>query len=128
VAQTRAAGGRTGPRRLPARASRAKLRRSARARGGDAEAESSLHRGSADVEAKRDAFPEKGRVCEETNPERVTGGVADALRGADVCIASRAPGVIEPGWVRSMARDAVVFACANPVPEIWPWDAAAAAG
>jgi malate dehydrogenase (oxaloacetate-decarboxylating) len=87
-----------------------------------------LHRGRADVEAKRDAFPDKWRVCEETNPERVAGGVADALRGADACIAfSRSgPGVIEPGWVRSMARDAVVFACANPVPEIWPWDAAEA--
>jgi malate dehydrogenase (oxaloacetate-decarboxylating) len=32
--------------------------------------------------------------------------------------------VIEPAWVRAMARDAIVFACANPVPEIWPWDAA----
>jgi malate dehydrogenase (oxaloacetate-decarboxylating) len=31
--------------------------------------------------------------------------------------------VIEPNWVRSMAKDAIVFACANPNPEIWPWDA-----
>jgi malate dehydrogenase (oxaloacetate-decarboxylating) len=47
------------------------------------------------------------------------------LRGADVCIAfsQSGPGVIDPRWVRGMARDAIVFACANPVPEIWPWEA-----
>ena len=53
------------------------------------------------------------------------GGVAEALRGADVCIAFSAsgPGIVRPEWVRAMARDAIVFACANPVPEIWPWEA-----
>jgi malate dehydrogenase (oxaloacetate-decarboxylating) len=50
------------------------------------------------------------------------------MRGADVCVAFSAsgPGVIKPEWVRMMARDAIVFACANPVPEIWPSDAIAA--
>jgi malate dehydrogenase (oxaloacetate-decarboxylating) len=56
------------------------------------------------------------------------GGLAEAFRGADVCAAFSAsgPGIIKPEWVRSMARDAIVFACANPVPEIWPWEAKAA--
>jgi malate dehydrogenase (oxaloacetate-decarboxylating) len=87
-----------------------------------------LHRGRVDLEAARETYSDKWRICTETNPERVTGGIAKALRGADVCIAfSRpGPGVIEPDWVRAMARDAIVFACANPVPEIWPWDAAEA--
>ena len=55
----------------------------------------------------------------------MVGGIAEALRGADVCVAFSAsgPGVIEPAWVRTMAADAIVFACANPVPEIWPWEA-----
>lgn len=85
-----------------------------------------LHRGRADLEARRDELREKWQVCEETNPEGIRGGIAEALRGADVCVAFSRSGVVEPGFVREMARDAVVFACANPVPEIWPWDAAAA--
>jgi malate dehydrogenase (oxaloacetate-decarboxylating) len=84
-----------------------------------------LHRGRRDVEDRHVEYAEKWRVCCETNPERVTGGVAEALRGSDVCIAFSAsgPDIIKPEWVRRMARNAIVFACANPVPEIWPWDA-----
>ena len=84
-----------------------------------------LHKARSDVEARREAFADKWRVCRESNGENVTGGIAEALRGADVCIAFSAsgPDVVRPEWVRTMARDAVVFACANPVPEIWPWDA-----
>ena len=50
------------------------------------------------------------------------------MRGADVVIAlsKPGPGVILPEWVKGMADDAIVFACANPVPEIWPWEAAEA--
>jgi malate dehydrogenase (oxaloacetate-decarboxylating) len=86
-----------------------------------------LHRGRADV-AEASPASWKWRMCRETNARGVVGGIADALRGADVCIAFSAPGpgVIEPEWVRTMADDAVVFACANPVPEIWPEDAARA--
>lgn len=53
------------------------------------------------------------------------GGVSQALRGADVVVAlsKPGPGVILPAWVKTMAKDAIVFACANPVPEIWPWEA-----
>jgi malate dehydrogenase (oxaloacetate-decarboxylating) len=47
------------------------------------------------------------------------------LKGADVVIAlsKPGPGTLQPDWIRSMAEDAIVFACANPVPEIWPWEA-----
>jgi malate dehydrogenase (oxaloacetate-decarboxylating) len=82
-----------------------------------------LHRGRGDLEAQQGTFPDKWRVCQETNAMGVTGGVAEALRGADVCIAFSAPGIVRPEWVQAMARDAVIFACANPIPEIWPWEA-----
>ena len=87
-----------------------------------------LHRGRYDVEERDVDLAEKWTVCVESNPERVTGGIEQALRAADVCIAfSRSdPKLIRPGWIRGMARDAIVFACANPEPEIWPWDAKAA--
>jgi malate dehydrogenase (oxaloacetate-decarboxylating) len=87
-----------------------------------------LHRGRHDIERQRAAYFDKWRVCTETNAEGIVGGNAEALRGADVCIAftRSGPGIIRPEWVAAMARDAVVFACANPVPEIWPWEAEAA--
>ncbi len=51
--------------------------------------------------------------------------MAEALKGADICISlsKSGPGVILPDWVKSMAKDAIIFACANPIPEIWPWEA-----
>lgn len=84
-----------------------------------------LHARRHDIEENYRAVPEKWQVCNETNPDRVTGGVRDALAGADVVIAfSRpGPGVIRPPWIQRMSKDAIVFACANPVPEIWPWEA-----
>jgi malate dehydrogenase (oxaloacetate-decarboxylating) len=87
-----------------------------------------LHPGRDDIERQQDTYRDKWRVCRESNADGVVGGVREALRGADACVAfSRSgPGVIDPSWVRTMARDAVVFACANPVPEIWPWEAAEA--
>ncbi len=69
------------------------------------------------------AFSEQWNVCRHTNPAGVRGGIEEALRGADVCVAFSAGGIIKPEWVKGMARDAIVFACANPVPEIWPWEA-----
>jgi malate dehydrogenase (oxaloacetate-decarboxylating) len=87
-----------------------------------------LHRARHDIEAGQQLFPDKWRVCRESNADGLVGGIAEALRGADVCAAFSAsgPGVIKPEWVSEMARDAIVFACANPVPEIWPWEAKAA--
>jgi malate dehydrogenase (oxaloacetate-decarboxylating) len=84
-----------------------------------------LHKKRGDIEEKQTDFEDKWRVCCETNPDGLIGGIEQALRGADVCIAfSRpGPGVIQPEWIRTMARDPIVFACANPAPEIWPWDA-----
>lgn len=82
-----------------------------------------LHRGRQDVEALSQSFPEKWELCCNSNSDQVTGGIDEALRGADVCIslAASGPDVVRPEWVQSMAADAIVFACANPVPEIWPW-------
>jgi len=86
------------------------------------DSQGTLHRNRRDLEDRRFEFPEKWVVCRETNRKAATGGIEDALRDADVCIAFACsdPTLIKPGWVRSMARDAIVFACANPEPEIWP--------
>ena len=61
-----------------------------------------------------------------TNPRGITGGLSEAIAGADVVVGVSAPGSITPEMVSSMARDAIVFACANPTPEIFPDDAKAA--
>ena len=61
-----------------------------------------------------------------TNLEDVDGTLADAMRGADIVIGVSAPGVISQEMVASMADDAIVFAMANPVPEIYPDEAKAA--
>jgi malate dehydrogenase (oxaloacetate-decarboxylating) len=68
-------------------------------------------------------YIEQWKVCQETNADKLRGGIAEALRGADVCIAFAAGGIIKAEWIKAMAKDAVVFACANPIPEIWPWEA-----
>ncbi|HEV8533690.1 MAG TPA: NAD-dependent malic enzyme [Methylomirabilota bacterium] len=62
----------------------------------------------------------KAWFAEHTNPKRLQGSLADALRGADVFIGLSGPGVVSPKDIRRMARDPVVFAMANPVPEIMP--------
>lgn len=87
-----------------------------------------LHKGRRDLEERQHEFTDKWRVCTETNDEGSVGGIAEALHGADVCVAfSRPePATILPEWIQTMAHDAVVFACANPTPEIWPWDAKSA--
>jgi malate dehydrogenase (oxaloacetate-decarboxylating) len=84
-----------------------------------------LHRGRHDIERRSEEFAEKWRVCLETNAEGVQGGIAEAMRGADVCLAFSRPDpeIIKPEWVRGMNRGAIVFACANPTPEISPRDA-----
>jgi malate dehydrogenase (oxaloacetate-decarboxylating) len=84
-----------------------------------------LHPDRGDIAVRKDLFADKWRICLETNGRKVVGGIAETLVGADVCIAfsQSGPGVIAPSWVKAMAKDAVVFACANPVPEIWPWEA-----
>jgi len=84
-----------------------------------------LHSGRTDLEQKQGENPYKWDLCLKTNPEKRTGGIAEALKGTDVCISlsKSGPDTIKPEWVKGMAKDAVVFACANPIPEIWPWEA-----
>ena len=67
----------------------------------------------------------KVKLAEFTNPRMVKGGLADGVRGADVFIGVSAPGVMTTEMVRTMANDPIVFACANPTPEIFPDDAKA---
>ncbi len=82
-----------------------------------------LHKKRADVEADK-AFYRKWELCEATNPDCVE-NIETALTGADVLIALSKPGpdVIKPEWIQKMASKAIVFACANPVPEIYPYAA-----
>ena len=68
----------------------------------------------------------KSEMAEITNPEGLKGGLADAMKGADVFIGVSAPNSVTQDMVRSMAKDPIIFACANPTPEIFPDDAKAA--
>ena len=67
----------------------------------------------------------KEEMAEVTNPERRAGSLADMLVDADVFIGVSAPGMVTKEMVQTMARDAVIFACANPTPEIFPDEAKA---
>ncbi len=77
----------------------------------------------------RESEPEKWEMCLLTNAERRKGGIPEAMEGTDICIAmsrSRKPGeppIIAPEWIKRMADDPIVFACANPTPEIFPHEA-----
>jgi malate dehydrogenase (oxaloacetate-decarboxylating) len=67
----------------------------------------------------------KWDIAKETNPDNVEGGIKEAAKGSDIIIAASTPGpnVIKKEDIEGMAEDPIVFACANPVPEIWPWEA-----
>ena len=69
----------------------------------------------------------KSAMLNTTNPDNLSGGIADAMRGADVFIGLAAADTVSAQMVTSMAKDPIVFAMANPIPEIWP-DVAKAAG
>jgi malate dehydrogenase (oxaloacetate-decarboxylating) len=81
-----------------------------------------LHKNRRDLEL---TSPKKWQLCQTTNSEGKEGGMQAALEGADACIAmSRpGPGVVTKDFVSKMSDHAIVFACANPIPEIWPWEA-----
>ncbi len=87
-----------------------------------------LYKGREDLKELRDTEHEKYDLAILTNEEQRTGDFGEAMRNADVCISASTPkpGLIKNEWVKSMASDAIVFACANPLPEIWPWEAKAA--
>ncbi len=84
-----------------------------------------LSRDRADRETLQTKFKEKWDLCMRTNPTGRQGTVDQAIKGADVlvCVSTPGPGTIKPEWIQAMAKDAIVFAEANPVPEIWPWEA-----
>lgn len=71
--------------------------------------------------------PEKEKIAEITNPEMKKGTLRDVIKGTDVFIGVSAPGIVDEEMVKSMAKDPIIFAMANPVPEIMP-DKALAAG
>jgi len=84
-----------------------------------------LHKGRSDIEAIKAEWVDKWKYCQITNEEQRQGNIPEALRDADVCIAlsKQGPDTIEKDWIKAMAPDPIVFICANPVPEMWPWDA-----
>ena len=67
--------------------------------------------------------PAQARLAEETNPQKKSGSLAEVIRGADVFLGFSAPGVLTGEMVKTMAKDPVIFACANPTPEIFPEEA-----
>ena len=67
----------------------------------------------------------KEEMAEITNQDRLTGSLAEMLKGADIFIGVSGPGLVTTDMVRSMNEDAIIFACANPTPEIFPEDARA---
>jgi malate dehydrogenase (oxaloacetate-decarboxylating) len=84
-----------------------------------------LSRDRSDHEDLQARYKEKWDLCLRTNPKNVKGDVPDAIKGADVlvCVSKQGPGTIKPEWIKTMAENAIVFPEANPVPEIWPWEA-----
>jgi malate dehydrogenase (oxaloacetate-decarboxylating) len=69
---------------------------------------------------RTDLNDQKRSIAETTNPEGRRGGLKEALVGADVLVGVSGPGLVKPEWVATMAKDAIVFAMANPIPEIMP--------
>ncbi|MFW9912246.1 MAG: NADP-dependent malic enzyme, partial [Candidatus Thorarchaeota archaeon] len=78
-----------------------------------------------DIVKQKDYDTFKYDLAQKTNPERHTGDLGDVIEGMDVLITASTPtpGSVKKEWVSKMASDAIVYACANPLPEIWPWDA-----
>jgi malate dehydrogenase (oxaloacetate-decarboxylating) len=87
------------------------------------DSKSALHKDRDDIKADP-RFYRKWELCEQTNPKKIK-DFAEAMQGADVLIALSTPGpnTVKPEWIRAMADKAIVFACANPVPEIYPYAA-----
>jgi malate dehydrogenase (oxaloacetate-decarboxylating) len=81
-----------------------------------------LHKGRTDTQKE---FKEKWHFCQITNAQQVKGGIAEAMEGADalIALAKSGPDVVKKEWIKKMAKDPIVFACANPIPEIYPWEA-----
>ncbi len=69
---------------------------------------------------RTDLNAQKRAIADATNPDGLRGDLATAMAGADVFVGVSGPGLVQPEWVATMAKDAIVFAMANPNPEIWP--------
>jgi malate dehydrogenase (oxaloacetate-decarboxylating) len=82
-----------------------------------------IHANRKDLAEKENLW--KYELAEKTNDEGRTGSAVEAFKDADAVIAASkpGPGTIRKEWVATMADDAIIFACANPIPEIWPWEA-----
>lgn len=74
-------------------------------------------------DGRHDLNPEKARLAKKTNLEKVSGDLSAALKGADVFIGISVGNLVTQQMARSMAKDAIIFAMANPIPEIMPEDA-----
>jgi malate dehydrogenase (oxaloacetate-decarboxylating) len=85
-----------------------------------------VHTSRKDITKEDD--PWKYELTLKTNGEGRTGDITEAFKGVDAVVAAskQGPGTIKPEWIKTMADDAILFACANPIPEIWPWEAEAA--
>jgi malate dehydrogenase (oxaloacetate-decarboxylating) len=70
-------------------------------------------------------FPYRGEMLSQTNAERLEGGYAEALAGADALVSFTQPGpkTLDPRWLSAMRKDSIALLMANPVPEVWPWEA-----
>jgi len=86
-----------------------------------------LHKGRKDIEEKKTEFALKWEMCLKTNPQGLTGGIEEAMKGADFVSATSTPGpgIIKKEWIAGMAKNPIIFACANPTPEIYPDEAKA---
>jgi len=78
-----------------------------------------------DIELRKAEFVDKWRLCQTTTAEQRKGGIAEAMKDTDRCIALSKPGpdTLKKEWVAAINKDSIIFACANPIPEIWPWEA-----
>jgi malate dehydrogenase (oxaloacetate-decarboxylating) len=84
-----------------------------------------LYKDREDRKELQEKYKEKWDICVNTNGGNLRGGIPEAMKGADAVIAlsTPGPGIIKKEWVKTMTPGAIVFACANPTPEIWPWEA-----
>ncbi|HME18371.1 MAG TPA: NADP-dependent malic enzyme [Nitrososphaerales archaeon] len=82
-----------------------------------------IYPGRKDIVEKDDRW--KYELSQKTNAEGRQGDMAAAFRDVDAVVAAAqpGPGVIKPEWIKTMKENSIIFACANPIPEIWPWEA-----
>jgi malate dehydrogenase (oxaloacetate-decarboxylating) len=82
-----------------------------------------IYPGRQDIKKADD--PWKYELSQKTNAEGRRGDITEAFKGVDAVVAASkpGPGTIKKEWISMMAKNSIVFACANPIPEIWPWEA-----